>query len=167
MAWVLMLAPAFYAQGNYKTPSFAASLSVLVNMGLNALLVFGLELGATSIAIATSAAAFINCFWLLTKLKTLTKEPSHLFQKSIGTLSRLSLSAFLAAFFTIALKVYFSYEVTSYAILLGKIPNYSEKSLHTLFQLGIEGSFFLLCFFFFTFLFQRSDLLISVQRLRN
>ena len=64
MALVLVLAPAFYAQGDYKTPSQAAVASMVVNIGLNTLLVLFLGYGSASVAFATSISAWINFFWL-------------------------------------------------------------------------------------------------------
>lgn len=58
--FVLLLASGHYAQKNYRTPTIASLVSVVVNMGLNALFVFGFGWGAKSIAIATSVSAFVN-----------------------------------------------------------------------------------------------------------
>lgn len=68
-ALVLMTAPAFYAQNLYRTPTFASILSIVFSTGLNALLVICLSYGAVSIAIATSAAAFVNSEILMRQLK--------------------------------------------------------------------------------------------------
>ncbi|MGE5196280.1 MAG: murein biosynthesis integral membrane protein MurJ [Anaerolineae bacterium] len=59
--FVLLLAPAFYAKKDYRTPMRAALFSVILNIILNAFLVFILKLGAFSVAVSTSAAAFFNC----------------------------------------------------------------------------------------------------------
>lgn len=64
MALVLVLAPAYYAKGDYKTPSKAALGSVFVNLSLNVILVPLLGLGAASVAFATSVSAWLNLFWL-------------------------------------------------------------------------------------------------------
>ncbi len=58
--FVLLLAGGFYAQKNYRIPTIASLISVGVNVALNAFFVFGLGWGAVSIAIATSASAFLN-----------------------------------------------------------------------------------------------------------
>ncbi len=62
--WVLLLAPAFYAQKNYRIPSVTVLGTVGLNVGLNYLLVCHFGLGATSVAIATSASSWINFFAL-------------------------------------------------------------------------------------------------------
>lgn len=62
--FVLLLAPAFYAQKNFKLPMVAALLSVVLNVILNGALVFGFQLGAMSIAISTSLTAWFNFLFL-------------------------------------------------------------------------------------------------------
>ncbi len=62
--FVLLLAPAFYAQKNFRLPMKAAVLSVILNIILNALFVFGFHLGAMSVAISTSISAWFNFFFL-------------------------------------------------------------------------------------------------------
>ncbi len=68
--FVLLLATGFYARRSYLMPTLASAISVVVNILLNAVMVFGLHLGAFSIAIGTSFATFVN-FYLL--LKSLTR----------------------------------------------------------------------------------------------
>lgn len=65
---VMVLAAAFYAQKNYKTPALVASLSVLLNLALNASFVLLLGWGAVSVAISTSICAWVNALalgWLI------------------------------------------------------------------------------------------------------
>jgi len=58
--FVLLLAAKCYAEKNYKTPTTASLLSVILNIALNALFVFVFNWGAISIAIATSLSALLN-----------------------------------------------------------------------------------------------------------
>lgn len=67
--WILILAPASYALGNYKTPAIASSLSVLFNLFFNALFVFAFRWGPESVAIATSLATAFNCVYLMLCMK--------------------------------------------------------------------------------------------------
>ncbi len=60
MALVLIYAPAFYAKGDYLTPSIASGVSVLMNLGLNALFILGLGYGPESVAYATSLSSLGN-----------------------------------------------------------------------------------------------------------
>lgn len=72
---VLLQAPAFYAAGNYATPTIASLVSVSVSIALNALMVFGFHWGAVSIALATSAASWINFAILAVALKNMVTAP--------------------------------------------------------------------------------------------
>ncbi len=58
--FVLLLAAGFYAQKSYRRPTIAALASVGLHILLNALFVFAFNLGAVSIALSTSIAAFLN-----------------------------------------------------------------------------------------------------------
>jgi putative peptidoglycan lipid II flippase len=62
--FVLLLSSFFYAEKNYKTPTFAATFSVGVNVFLNALFIFVFQWGAVSVAIATSLSALCNAIFL-------------------------------------------------------------------------------------------------------
>jgi putative peptidoglycan lipid II flippase len=64
--FVLLIAPAFYAQKDYRTPMIASSYAVLLNIALNTLMVFFLHWGPFSVAMATSISAFFNC-WMLSR----------------------------------------------------------------------------------------------------
>lgn len=57
----LILTQGYYAEGKYKIPTWATLVSVLFNIGLNSLLVFGLGLGSVSVALATSLSAWGQC----------------------------------------------------------------------------------------------------------
>lgn len=68
--WVLLLAAGFYAQKSYQAPTRASLLSVVINVGLNALFVFAFRWGAVSIALATSASALFNALYLIFVLRS-------------------------------------------------------------------------------------------------
>jgi putative peptidoglycan lipid II flippase len=93
-AFVLILAPAFYAKRDFWTPTLASMWSVLVNLVLNLLFVFGFHLGGASIAVATSLASFFNMAFLLNKMEVEVLKP--LFKPFLKT----SLAAFMAGIFT-------------------------------------------------------------------
>jgi putative peptidoglycan lipid II flippase len=61
---VLLLAPAFYAKKDYRTPTLGSVYSVILNTVATAFFVFGLGWGAFSIAVATSLCAWVNYFYL-------------------------------------------------------------------------------------------------------
>jgi len=68
MAAILILAPAFYARKNYLTPALGSLYSILMNICLNAILIFGVGYGPASVALATSISAWFNLFYLLWSL---------------------------------------------------------------------------------------------------
>jgi putative peptidoglycan lipid II flippase len=64
MGMVQILAPAFYARGNYRKPTQASIIVMALNIVLNGWFVFGLGWSATSIALATSLSAWVNMILL-------------------------------------------------------------------------------------------------------
>lgn len=64
MAMILVVAPIFYAKGDYRTPSLASTYSMGLNIILNSAMVAIFDLGATSIALATSISAWFNLAYL-------------------------------------------------------------------------------------------------------
>lgn len=58
---VILFSALFYAESDFKTPMKISVYSVVINIALNALFVFGMGLGAISTALATSLCAWINC----------------------------------------------------------------------------------------------------------
>lgn len=74
MALILVIAPAFYSQNRYGFPAAASVFSMGLNIVLNAWFVMGLNLGAVSVAIATSLSAWVNLLILATLLFSLTKK---------------------------------------------------------------------------------------------
>ncbi|PCI92293.1 murein biosynthesis integral membrane protein MurJ [Candidatus Aerophobetes bacterium] len=63
-AATLILASSFYASHDFETPMKASLFSVLINAFANAFLVFGLHMGAVSVALATSLTSLFNFFYL-------------------------------------------------------------------------------------------------------
>jgi putative peptidoglycan lipid II flippase len=62
--FVLLMAPAFYAKKDFRTPTFGAVYAVIFNLLATSCLVFIFNWGAFSIAVATSIAAWVNYFYL-------------------------------------------------------------------------------------------------------
>lgn len=75
MTAVLVLASAFYAQKNYRIPTLISLFTVGLNIGLNALFVFFFQMGAVSIALATTLTAALNAFLLAFLLKPQGRVP--------------------------------------------------------------------------------------------
>lgn len=60
MTLILVIAPAFYAQNKYSLTTQASLISILTNIALNTFFVVMLDLGAASVALATSLSAWVN-----------------------------------------------------------------------------------------------------------
>lgn len=69
MVLVLLLASAFHARSEQRVPALASACSVVINILLNIGMIFGLGLGAMSIAIATSISAWFNLGFLAWNLR--------------------------------------------------------------------------------------------------
>jgi len=68
--WTLLLAASYYAYADFKTPTRGAIFSVLLNILLNALMVFILKWGPASIALGTSLTSLFNALYLHSRFKT-------------------------------------------------------------------------------------------------
>jgi putative peptidoglycan lipid II flippase len=86
--FVLLLAAGFYAQKSYSVPMRASFFSVLANILLNAIFVFGFQWGAVSIAIATSISAALNAVMLARSLQvSVFTAPFWIFFGKVGLCS--------------------------------------------------------------------------------
>ena len=61
---IKVLAPAFYALNDTRTPMLVSLASIVVNVALNWALVRGVGLGHVGLALSTSAVALANCGFL-------------------------------------------------------------------------------------------------------
>jgi putative peptidoglycan lipid II flippase len=66
---IKILAPGFYSRQNTRTPVRIGIIAMAVNMVLNIVLVFGLGMAHTGLALATSLAAFLNAGLLFVGLR--------------------------------------------------------------------------------------------------
>lgn len=65
---VIILAPVFYAQKDFKTPMRGSLVAVFFNLVLNSIFVFILKSNAEGIALATSISSWVNCLYLFYRL---------------------------------------------------------------------------------------------------
>lgn len=101
MTAVLILASAFYAQKEYKIPALTSAGCVSLNIALNALFVFGLNMGAISVAVSTSIVACVNSLVLIFFLKrkaglSLSGSGRPLFKVGIGSAAAALLTIFVS-----------------------------------------------------------------------
>ncbi|KAG6558873.1 murein biosynthesis integral membrane protein MurJ [Candidatus Rhabdochlamydia sp. W815] len=94
---VLLFSAIFYAQNHFRTPMFLSVATVAVNIVLNTLFVFQLQLGVISTALATSISAYLN-YWILYKFSHKAGWKSPLFLPLIFKTVFASAFAALCAF---------------------------------------------------------------------
>ncbi len=86
MVITLLLAPAFYAKKDYRTPTLTSLTAISVSIFLNTMLICVFHFGPASLAFSTSFTAFLNAFLLYRKLSSKTGIAfSRPFFTSIGT----------------------------------------------------------------------------------
>lgn len=110
MTLVLIMAPAFYAQNDYRTPAMASVISVFVNVALDAFLILVVHLGAMSVAVATSVAAFVNMGILQHGLKK--HVPVGLYRDVLQNCKLVGFATCVATLTTLAVLVVFFREST-------------------------------------------------------
>lgn len=85
MAYILILAPALFAFGDYKTPTKGAVYSMLFSIACNIFFIFFLQAGGESVALATSLAAFGNAYYLHRSLKQKAPHNGSIFPTLLKT----------------------------------------------------------------------------------
>ncbi len=112
IAFILLLAPAYYARRDYRTPMIGSLISVAVNIILNLVLIFGFKLGPVAIAFSTSITSFVNLLFLTKRLQI------DILKKMKSDFIRVGLSAVFAGAIT-AIIAFTLYDDASIALLLG------------------------------------------------
>jgi putative peptidoglycan lipid II flippase len=155
--FVLLLAPAFYAQKNFRLPMIAAILSVALNIILNYMFVFWFAWGALSVALATSACAFFNFIFLSVAL---SKKIGSLFTPSlIKSCMKTAMCTLIATAMTLALG-YFLVGDPSISIFLGQAdPAFSRQFFQQALQFFVLAGFFLLTFISYAWMLDVEDIL--------
>jgi putative peptidoglycan lipid II flippase len=144
MALVLVYAPAFYAKGNYRLPTIASTASVILNIPLNTVLIALLGLGATSVALATSASAWLN---LAILSRYLRREMGA--APSTGLLwdgSKLFVASLLAAAGVLAVRALFWEDTLAWQVVHNGLPTFPRHLIHQMLALTVQGSCFLALF---------------------
>jgi len=130
--FVLLLATGSYAKKAYASPTTASLISIGLHAALNALLVFGLGWGAISVALATSASAFLNCSLLLRRQKVDPLFWSYLF--------KLGAAAAIATLLSIASGVWLG--DGTWAVCSGDSVSLSRNPLDQIVQFGAMAALF-------------------------
>jgi len=140
MAMVLILAPAFYAKGNYRTPSMAAVSAMILNTILNGVMIAFLGLGAASVAIATSISSWVNFFWLGQQLN---QDMPWVNQSLLAYGGKVLLATAVASFATVCCHEWLWSSFPAWDILRGTPPVYASSLGHQIGVLLLDGSVFL------------------------
>ncbi|WP_075883796.1 murein biosynthesis integral membrane protein MurJ [Candidatus Protochlamydia sp. W-9] len=133
---ILLLAPACYAQNNYRLPAIASILNMILNFSLNYIFIIFFGWGATSVAVATSLSAWVNVFFLGIFLNN--KEKSWLIFKTNPFFLKIFFITFIAFIGTEASK-YFFHQSTILNVLNSNIflIPFSEQLIELIIQLSI------------------------------
>jgi putative peptidoglycan lipid II flippase len=165
MTLVLILAPAFYARSDYKTPTMASSLAMGLNIGLNTIMITVLGLGAAGIAFATSLSALFNCVFLGWGLRS---DLQSIGSKSLFvSVSKISLATGTACLAVTGLDNLF-FQGYDLLVWFGGPVEFPRHFTAQLWQCGIEGLAFLATLFASGWFLGANDLLelFNVNKLK-
>lgn len=154
---VLLMAPAFYAKKDFRTPTLGALYSVMFNALVSAFLVFVLKWGPFSIAVATSACAWMNYFYLSYHMG---KTMGVLWDKSVIVSFVKTGSSTLVASAVTLLVGHFLVQDPTVALFLGNesapfVRTFSDQLLHFFALTGTFG----IVFFSYAWFFNADDVL--------
>lgn len=160
-AFVLLLAPSFYAKEDFWTPTKGSLYAVLCNTALNILFVFICHLGPLSIALATSISAFLNMFYLLKYETVFSIAPL------IPSFIRATFAAFISGLIVLAMGALLCQEPT-WLIMTGNlnfefVRSFQYQSL----QFALLTASFGILFFLFSYLFKAEGVIELLDFLRT
>lgn len=158
---VLLFAPAFYADQDFKTPLKGALYAVVLNSALNGFMVFFLEWGAFSVAIATSVAAFFNALFLAVHLK---RRAGIVFPISLFfSCAKVASATLLAGGATLLVGHHLTGDPT-WEIALGQDPTFVRAPLDQILQFfTLAGCFGVLLFSYTWMLSERTEPLANTK----
>ena len=151
IAFILLLAPAYYARRDYRTPMVASLISLVVNLVLNIVMIFGFHFPPLAIALSTSISSYVNMIFLMRRLQI------DIMDRLQSSFIRVGLSALSAGILT-ALAAYFMYQDTSVLLLMGDMSVALPRSFTEQFTRFASLTFvYALSFFFFAFVYKAKD----------
>lgn len=162
MTLTLVLAPAFYAKSDYRTPSIASVASVIVNIALNTVMIAIFNLGAASVAVATSASALVNLTWLAFVLSRTQGEiiTANFWKNTI----KIGLATVIAGFAVLGLDVMIWNQSTGIEILQGIIPDYNLNIFSQLARFCMQATTFTVVLFAIAYLIKANELLDLISK---
>ncbi len=157
-AFVLLLAPAFYARRDFWTPTLASLISVTMNLVLNIILVFGLSMGTLGISIATSIAAYYNARFLLSRLNI------RILSAVMPTFVKVVFASLTAGIATLLFGYFFLHDPTVRLFLGDLTVEYSREFIVQLKEFLVLTSFYGTIFLLLSY-FLRIDHVLSMMGL--
>ncbi|MCH9617632.1 MAG: lipid II flippase MurJ [Chlamydiia bacterium] len=157
IAFILLLAPAYYARRDYRTPMIASLIAMGVNITLNLLMIFVFKFSPIAIALSTSASSYVNMLFLMRRLQI------DILYKMKSSFICVGISSICAGVVTAA-AAYFLYADSSFALLLGDISAPLARDFTAQITKFTSLTFiFGAVFFFFAYLFKAKDALSLVS----
>jgi putative peptidoglycan lipid II flippase len=142
MTLILVLAPAFYAEGNYRIPTIGATLSVVLNIFLNALFIIVLGYGAASVAYATSISAWLNAAFL-TYFLSKNMGVTYLSAEFYKSAARSGLMTAAASITAMGIGFFVFNDWALWQIGMGTQATFSQDFIHRFMNVTLKGLCFL------------------------
>ena len=147
-AFVLMLAPAFYARRDFWTPTLASLIAVGMNLTLNIIMVFGLHWGVLGVAVGTSVSAYFNARFLLSRLNI------RILSAVMPTFVKVITASLVAGGATLFFGYYFLSEPTVDLLLGNTQIEFSRTFISQIRQFSVLTSFYGVIFLLLSYLFK-------------
>jgi putative peptidoglycan lipid II flippase len=132
MGFTIILSQSYFARKDFKTPMFASIQAVALNLILNTIFIHGMNMGAESVAWATSIASVYNMLYLM--------RGHHVMRKGLLLATTFGAISSLLTWF-----------VVQNTLDAGRVRNVTQQLMH----LAVFSSIFLLVYFFPLFLLHR------------
>lgn len=158
MGLVIVLAPAFYAFKDFKTPAWGAFISLVINFALNCLFVFGLGMQALSVALATSISSWINIAFLYYLLHKQFGQVLSL--EGIKEANKVVLISLVAACITFGIEAYGFVTPTFFSLFQDAQTGLPKNLFAQITTLAIPGICFLGILIALAWVFKAKDLLV-------
>lgn len=158
MGMIIVLAPAFYAYKDFKTPARGAFLSLAINLVLNCLFIFVFNLQALSVALATSISSWINVAYLYYSLKKHFGKVTT--AVGIREMIKIGLITLCSGLFVWLFQYYFYIPPSFFTLFNGAQEALSRNVIDQMVHLAVPALFFLGSILFLSWITKANDLLI-------
>ncbi len=158
--FAMIISQAFYAEKKYLIPTFASISSVLLNIFLNSIFIFGFHMRSASVAIATSLSAIFNfCIlnYFLKQQFVKTKNVDIYENATIKNFFKIFISLLFASIFTILIGYFL--KDPSINFLLNKHFVFPSSFLDKFYNFFIVSFIYLISSFFFAYVFKSKEIL--------